>query len=93
MFCFTRDNWVFDFPFDFFRRRSWLWAMVYVFTLCMEIVQVLLWALGKAIWRLCGDRTEIVQCKCSCSAVSTDSAQKSYSACVGSAQGLHGDVP
>ena len=92
MFYFTRDNWVLDFPYDFLRHRSWLWATAYVFTLCTNIVQVLLWALGKAIWRLCGDHTEIVQCRCSCNVVSTDSAQKLYSACVGSVQGLNGDV-
>ena len=40
--------------------------------------------LGKLCWitvqRLCGDCTEIVQCQCSCRAVSAASARKSYEA-------------
>ena len=38
---------------------------------------------GKSIQRLCGDCTGIVQCQCSCRAVSATSAQKSYGARVG----------
>ena len=33
---------------------------------------------GKSLQRLCGDCTEIVQCQCSCRAVSAASARKSY---------------
>ena len=35
---------------------------------------------GKSVQRLCGDCTEIVQCQCSCRAVSAASARKSYGA-------------
>ena len=38
---------------------------------------------GKSVQRLCRDCTEIVQCQCSCRAVSAASARKSYGACVG----------
>ena len=38
---------------------------------------------GKSIQRLCRDCTEIVQCQCSCRAVSAASARKSYGARVG----------
>ena len=38
---------------------------------------------GKSVQRLCGDYTEIVQCQCSCHAVSAASAQKSYGARAG----------
>ena len=38
---------------------------------------------GKSVQRLCGDCTEIVQCQCSCRAVSPDSAWKSYGARAG----------
>ena len=33
---------------------------------------------GKSVQTLCGNCTEIVQCQCSCRAVSADSARKSY---------------
>ena len=38
---------------------------------------------GKSVQRLCGDCTEIVQCQCSCRAVSAASARKSYGARAG----------
>ena len=38
---------------------------------------------GKSVKRLCGDCTEIVQCQCSCRAVSAASARKSYGAHAG----------
>ena len=38
---------------------------------------------GKSVKRLCGDCTEIVQCQCSCRAVSAASARKSYGARAG----------
>ena len=38
---------------------------------------------GKSVHRLCGDCTEIVQCQCSCRAVSAASARKSYGARAG----------
>ena len=38
---------------------------------------------GKSVQRLCGDCTEIVQCQCSCRAVSAASARKSYRARAG----------
>ena len=41
---------------------------------------------GKSVQRLCGDCTEIVQCQCSCRAVSAASARKSYRARVGIVQ-------
>ena len=37
----------------------------------------------KSVQRLCGDCTEIVQCQCSCRAVSAASARKSYGARAG----------
>ena len=40
---------------------------------------------GKSVQRLCGDCTEIVQCQCSCRAVSAASARKSYRPVRGSA--------
>ena len=69
--------------------------MAYAFILCTGIMQFLVLALGdrhgKAIWRLCGDSMEIVQCKCNCHAVSAGSVQKSYNADAGSIQRLCGD--
>ena len=41
---------------------------------------------GKSVQRLCGDCTEIMQCQCSCRAVSAASARKSYGACAGIVQ-------
>ena len=41
---------------------------------------------GKSVKRLCGDCTEIVQCQCSCRAVSAASARKSYGARAGIVQ-------
>ena len=41
---------------------------------------------GKSVQRLCGDCTEIVQCQCSCRAVSAASARKSYRARAGIVQ-------
>ena len=38
---------------------------------------------GKSVQRLCEDCTEIVQCQCSCRAVSASSARKSYGARAG----------
>ena len=38
---------------------------------------------GKSVQELCGDCTEIVQCQCSCRAVSAASTQKSYRARAG----------
>ena len=38
---------------------------------------------GKSVQRLCGDCTEIVQCQCSCRAVSAASARKSHGTRVG----------
>ena len=38
---------------------------------------------GKSVQRLCGDCTEIVQCQCSCRAVSAAFARKSYGARAG----------
>ena len=63
----------------------------YVFTLSRGIVRFLLYGAsgvtrGKSVKRLCGDCTEIVQCQCSCRAVSaayTASARKSYGARAG----------
>ena len=42
---------------------------------------------GKSVQRLCGDYKEIVQCQCSCRAVSSASAWESYGARAGI--GLH----
>ena len=51
--------------------------MAYVFTLCRGIIPFLVWALGdrpgKAVQRLVGDPTEVVQCQCSCLAISAKS--------------------
>ena len=46
---------------------------------------------GKAVRRLCGDRTEIVQCLYSCRGVSAKSARKSCGARAGSVQRPRGD--
>ena len=59
---------------------------------CIHIVkghlQFLVWALGdrpgKAVWRLCGDYTELVHCQCNCHAVSMNSTRKAYDTRVGS---------
>ena len=63
---------------------------MYAFILCTDIVGFFVWTLsdrpGKAVRRLCGERTEIVRCRCSCPAVSTDSARNSYSSRPGSVQ-------
>ena len=63
----------------FFWHRRWLRATAYVFTLSRGIVRFLLYGAsgatrGKSVKRLCGDCTEIVQCQCSCRAVSAASA-------------------
>ena len=61
----------------------------------MGILQFLVWALGdrpgKAIYRLCGDRTEIMLCQSSCRAVSVVSAWEIVWPCASSIQRLHGD--
>ena len=75
------DKWVYSFPYDFFRHRRWLRATGY--GVCVHIVYGHRASscmgtsdrLGKAIRRLCGDRTEIERCQDSCRAVSTDSVR------------------
>ena len=44
------------------------------------------WQARQSRQRLYWDLTKIVWCRCSCHAVSTDSAWKSYNVCVGSVQ-------
>ena len=67
---------------QFFGHRRWLRATAYVFTLSTGIVQFLLRGLGGNLgWsrtETCLDWTEIVQCQCSCCAVSAASVRKSY---------------
>ena len=69
--------------------------MAYAFTLCTGIMRFLVWIPGdrpgKAVSRLCGDPTKIMKCRCSCRAVSADSARKSYGASAASVQNLRGD--
>ena len=83
------------FSVQFFRRRSWLRATTYAFALCTGIMRFLACALGarpgKAVQRLCGDRTEIVRCRWSLRAVSADSARKSCGARARSVQRPRGD--
>ena len=67
----------------------------YAFILCTAIVQYLVWALwdwpGKAVWRLCKDCMEMVQWRCICYVVSTESAGKLYDARAGSVLRPRGD--
>ena len=81
------DKSIYDFPCDF-------WGIVGGYGLrrvCSHCLQALCdffsgasgATRGKSVQRLCGDCTEIVQCQCSCRAVSAASARKSYGACAG----------
>ena len=83
------DKFVYDFPCDF-------WGIVGGYGVCVHIVYghraILFYGAlgatrGKSVQRLCGDCTEIVQCQCSCCAVSVASAWKLYGARAGI--GLH----
>ena len=77
------DKFVYDFQCDF-----WASYVATGYGICVHIVYIRAscdfcygasWATrGKSVQRLCGDCTEIVQCQCSCRAVSAASAQKSY---------------
>ena len=90
VYLFSFSFFLFFFFFFFFGggggHRRWLRATAYVFTLSAGIVRILLRGLGgnpgatrgKSVQRLCADCTEIVQCQCSCRAVSAASARKSY---------------
>lgn len=70
-------------------------ATAYAFILCTAIVQFLVWALwdwpDKAVRRLCRACMEMVQWRCSCCVVSTDSAGKLYDARAGSVLRPRGD--
>ena len=71
-----------------FGRRRWLRATAYMCSHCLrascDFFSVASGATrGKSVQRLCGDCTDIVQCQCSCRAVSAASARKSYGARVG----------
>ena len=76
------DKFFYDFPCDFFCHRRWLRAAAYVFTLsrCDFFYTGPRGQPGVIRKRLCGDCTEIVQCRCSCRVVSAASARKSYGA-------------
>ena len=83
------DKFVYDFLCDF-------WGIVGGYGICVHIVYGASCDFfygpsgatrSKSVQRLCGDCTAIVQCQCSCSAVSAASAWKSYGARAGI--GLH----
>ena len=81
------DKFVYDFPCDF-------WGIVggyglrNMYSHCLRALCDFFYGAsgatrGKAVQRLCGDCTEIVQCQCSCCAVSAASAWQSYGARAG----------
>ena len=82
------DKSVYDFPCDVLGIVGGYGATAYVFTLFYGHCAVSSTGprgqpRGKSVQRLCRDCTEIVQCQCSCRAVSASSARKSYGARAG----------
>ena len=85
------DIFVYDFPCDMFGIVGGYGLRHNVFTLSTGIVWFFFYGAsaatrGKSVKRLCGDCTVIVQCQCSCRAISASSAQKSCGARAGIVQ-------
>ena len=86
------DKFVYDFPCDFYFGIVGGYGLRHMCSHCLRASCDFFYGAsgatwGKSVQRLCGDCTEIVQCQCSCRAVSAASAWKSYGACAGI--GLH----
>ena len=84
------DKFVYDFPCNFLGIVGgygvWATPTAYMCSHCVRASCDFFYGASGAtrgnlsVQRLCGDCTEIVQCQCSCRAVSTASAWKSYGA-------------